>query len=82
MNHQIHWLAFGGLQVYVQQCMKQFELTQTLNTCEHCVQLDANYVTSDHWHVSNPEEFLAVVMRRQLLELFIGQRNSSCSSLE
>lgn len=62
MNRQVHWLSFGGLRVHGQQCVRQFGSTLTPNACEHCVHLEANYVTSDHRLASSPEKFSAVVM--------------------
>lgn len=62
VNHQVHWLSFGGLRIHGQQYVRQFGSTLTLNACEYCVHLEANYVTSDHRLASSPEKFSAVVM--------------------
>lgn len=63
MNHQVHWLSFGGLRVQGSwTTVRETIQTPTLNACEHCVHLEANYVTSDHRLASSPEKFSAVVM--------------------
>lgn len=36
------------LQVHAKHCAEQFESTQTLSPCEHHVQLEVNYVTSNN----------------------------------
>ena len=66
MNRQVGTLVvlwwLTSVVAHGQQCVRQFGSTLTLNACEHCVQLEANYVTSYHRLASSPEKFSAVVM--------------------
>jgi len=59
------------LQVHAKHCAEQFASTQTLSPCEHPVQLEVNYVTSNNWHVKNSDEFSVMNIRRPLLQLLI-----------